>query len=147
MAYRWHGKARVDPENPEAFAIDDRSGFLVNLRDLQWQYEWAGQTLINLRLLVREQSYDIPQEQLRTIVLPPDPPPVYNARPESYFIDETDFFTLEGSNSQTIQGGEATIITEDASGDLPIVGEETPTPAPSWQPPDNFYPPAPSDET
>jgi hypothetical protein len=47
----------------------------------------------NLRILVCRDTgggcLDVPSEAaLRTIVLPPDPPPVFNARPEAYPIDE-----------------------------------------------------------
>lgn len=130
MAWRFKGRTEVDTDNPACFAICDRSGFRRNLKDLSWQMQWAGQALLNLRLLVRPESLDIPQEQLRTLILPPDPPPILNARPETFYIDETDFFTTEDLS--------ATIITEDLSGDEPIVGEETPTPAPTWEPLDNF---------
>lgn len=53
-----------------------------------WQYQWAGTGLINTRRLVYEFEYDEPQRQLGTIILPPDPSPIVNARPEQYSIDE-----------------------------------------------------------
>jgi len=31
---------------------------------------------------------DVPQEQLRTIILPPDPPPILNARPPNFAYEE-----------------------------------------------------------
>lgn len=43
----------------------------------------------NLRLLVCDTCYDTPQEQLRAIVLPPDPTPVINARVENFLTDES----------------------------------------------------------
>lgn len=81
-------RARTDPTAPEAWATDDRSGFVGNHKDLRWQYEWAGLKLINKRILVYEDELDQPQRQLGTIVLPPDPLPIMNARPENYAIDE-----------------------------------------------------------
>lgn len=54
-----------------------------------WQYEWQGARLINTRVLVHPDELDVPQRQLGTIVVPPDPPPIMNARPEQYDIDET----------------------------------------------------------
>ena len=77
----WHGRAVVDLENLDAFAISDRSGFLFNHGDLQWQYEWRGNQLQNLWILVPESELDTPQEQFRPVFLPPDPVPVLNPRP------------------------------------------------------------------
>jgi len=58
-----------------------------------WQYRYAGSELINTRLLVHPDEYDIPNEQFKTLILPPDPDPLMNARPEQYVIDETDWLT------------------------------------------------------
>lgn len=45
--------------------------------------------MINKQVLVcPNRCYDQPQEQLRAIVLPPDPPPVWQPRPEQYLVDE-----------------------------------------------------------
>ena len=85
---RPHGRARVSSRNPRAFAICDRCGFLMNHDRLSWQFDWAGASLINKRILVCETCNDVPQQQLRAIVLPADPVPIMNARPEQYNIDE-----------------------------------------------------------
>lgn len=53
-----------------------------------WQLDWAGTQLINKRILVSRDEYDEPQRQLGTIILPPDPVSIPNARPEPYPIDE-----------------------------------------------------------
>lgn len=92
-------RAATDPSAPEAWATDDRSGFIGQKANLRWQYEWAGLKLINKRILVFEDEYDQPQRQLGTIVLPPDPLPVMNARPENYSIDEQPVstrYTMDG---------------------------------------------------
>ena len=81
-------RAQVDSNNPRAWGTDDRSGFLGNQENLQWQYDWAGTSLINKRILVYPDMLDKPQRQLGTIILPPDPLPIQNARPEPYAIDE-----------------------------------------------------------
>lgn len=88
-SYRPHPKgARTNPSSPNAWATDDRTGFIVNHRNLIWQQEWAGNSLINKGLLVRPQSLDQPQSQFRTVLIPPDPAPLFNARIEPYSIDE-----------------------------------------------------------
>jgi hypothetical protein len=74
------GRAKVSSRNPQAFAICDRCGFGYNHVDLRWQMDYAGAALINKRILVCSHCYDTPNEQLRAIVLPADPPPILNAR-------------------------------------------------------------------
>ena len=90
MAYRPHPKrASTNPSNPAAWATSDRSGFVVNHKDMAWQREWAGNQIINKRILVHPSELDKLQEQFRSLVLPPDPVPIMNARPEPYSIDES----------------------------------------------------------
>lgn len=88
---RPHGRAQVSSKNPQAFAICDRCGFLYNHKDLGWQYDWGGASLINKRILVCRPCMDEAQEQLRAIVLPPDPVPIINPRVEPYALDETNY--------------------------------------------------------
>jgi hypothetical protein len=80
---RPHGRARVDPANPQAFAVCDRCGRLYNHVDLRWQYQYRGESLQNTRLLVCERCLDKPHEFARPAVLPPDPVPIANPRPEN----------------------------------------------------------------
>lgn len=83
---RPHGRAQIDPRAPRALAICDRCQFMVNHDTLKWQMRWRGPKLQNIRLLVCESCYDIPNEQERTIVLPVDPVTIANARPENYAL-------------------------------------------------------------
>ncbi len=109
MAMRPHPRrAGVDPDNlrDATWSTDDRSGFILNHRDMRWQYAWAGPQLINLQLLVAPDMYDIPQEQLRTIVIPPDPAPIFNLRPEPYTIDETDWRSTNDGDIRETQDDE-----------------------------------------
>lgn len=87
---RPHGKyAVVNPNNPEAFAQCDRCGFWYNRSALVWQTQWAGQHIYSTGALVCEdRCFDTPNEQLRTIILPPDPPPIINARPPNLVYEE-----------------------------------------------------------
>lgn len=81
-------RARTNASHPDAWGTSDRSGMVGNQKNLLWQYEWAGTKLINQRVLVYPDEYDKPQRQLGTIILPPDPVSIVNARPENYPIDE-----------------------------------------------------------
>src|SRR4029077_5841619 len=92
MAYASQaGRAKTSSTNPEAHAICDRCGFRYNFNSLQWQFDWRGPTLQNLRILVCDICLDTPQDQLRAITLPADPVPIINARPELYPQDSTDY--------------------------------------------------------
>lgn len=66
-----------------------------NLVDLQWQFQYAGPNLQNIRLLVCRNCYDTPQPQLKPRILPPDPVPVLNARPEYFAIDNHEFIATD----------------------------------------------------
>ncbi len=81
-------RARTDPTSPRAWATDDRSGFIGNHENMVWNYQWRGKSLINTKVLTYPDMADVPQRQLGILILPPDPPPIGNARPEQYFIDE-----------------------------------------------------------
>lgn len=88
MAYRPHGRARVNPTNPEAFAICDRCGALYNHVDLSFQFDYRGMELKNTGRLVCRPCTDIANEQLKPRIIPADPTPIMNARPENYAVDE-----------------------------------------------------------
>jgi len=107
MAYRWHPKnAAVDPENPRAWGTCDRCGFVHNLWKLTWQYDYQGTSqLQNTRLLVCPRCYDKPQPQLSPYILPPDPPPIFNARPEPYTMDEASWMLTQDGSIITTQDG------------------------------------------
>jgi hypothetical protein len=89
MAYRPHGRAQVNINNPRAFARCDRCGFIYNHSDLRWQYDYRGPRLANLRILVCQPCYDKPQAQLKPILITQDPIPILNARPEDYVYANT----------------------------------------------------------
>lgn len=70
----------------------------------QWDY-YSGPTMQNTGFLVCDRCLDAPAEQQRLIILPPDPPPFFNTRPEPYFVDETNFLATEDGNILTTEGG------------------------------------------
>ena len=112
------GRARTSPKNPQAHAICDRCGGRYNHVNLSWQFDWAGAALINKRILVCNHCMDTPQQQLRSIVLPADPPVVMNARPEYFIQAETDYRMTQGNtvNAKTgipVPGGDFRITEND----------------------------------
>lgn len=94
---RPHGQAEISAQHPRALGICDRCGFRYNHYELQWQLEWQGPKLQNIRTLVCDSCLDIPQEQLRTIVLPADPVPIDNPRPEFNTSNNNPITTLGGT--------------------------------------------------
>lgn len=64
--------------------ISDRSGFMYYLDDLNWQYQWCGNSLRNQRILVGGDELDVPSEFLRPAIFGPEPAPLPNARPTYY---------------------------------------------------------------
>lgn len=91
------GRARISARNPQAAGVCDRCGGVYNHVNLSWQFDWAGAGLINKRLLVCNHCMDTPQQQLRSIVLPADPPVIMNARPEYYIQAETNYRMTQGN--------------------------------------------------
>lgn len=75
-------RGRTNNRSPRALGVCDRCGGLWNNIDLKWQVEWQGNQIQNLRVLVCPRCYDIPNEQLRSILIPADPVPVSNPRPQ-----------------------------------------------------------------
>lgn len=87
MAWRPHSKVRVDPRQSLAAGCCDRCGFLYQHRDLNWQFQFTGVRLTNLRILVCRRCLDRPSEFLRSPILSPDPVAIMNARPEPFAYD------------------------------------------------------------
>lgn len=127
MAYP-HGRAKVDARSPRAFAVCDRCGFLYNHKDLHWQYDFRGRSLANLRILVCDICEDTPQPQLKPRIIPPDPMPIMNARPERYCQYESNTRVTQGNTIDfwtglPISGGDTRITQSDTSRSTQITGE------------------------
>ena len=99
------GRARTDARNPQAFGVCDRCAIWYNRVNLTWQYDWAGASLVNKRILVCRTCYDTPQNQLRAIIIPADPVPIVNPRVEPYQWDEIDRRQVSGYNTVNSQTG------------------------------------------
>jgi hypothetical protein len=56
---------------------------------MSYQFEWRGLSLVNTYVLSFGKYLDEPQRQLGTIILPPDPVGLLNARVEAYPADES----------------------------------------------------------
>lgn len=124
MAWRPHGRASVNPASPRAFGICDRCGFWSNLCTFTWQHQWAGNMLQNLRILVCSQCLDVPQQQLRSIILPADPQPVFNSRPEFFDAAQNDYRVTKDGGFRVTQDGASR--TPEQNGDIVLSDIEVP---------------------
>lgn len=81
MTYRPHGKhVRIDEDIPQALGICDYTGFVHNRTNLVRQMEWRGNALVWTGFYVGVDYADVPNEQLRPPILPPDPVPIREPR-------------------------------------------------------------------
>lgn len=72
----------ADPNNPRARGRCDRCDFVGFRDELRWEMRYAGDRLVRNGLLVCPRCLDVPQPQDRVIILPVDPEPVRDPRPE-----------------------------------------------------------------
>lgn len=98
------GYARTRPSSPRAKGVCDDCGRWYQHSDLQKQLEYRGTALEWTGFLKCRECLDRPQPQLKPILLPPDPVPIMNPRPEYLVNDQA----LQGFTSYTLwPSGEA----------------------------------------
>jgi len=98
------GRAQTSTRNPRAFGVCDRCGIWYNHDRLQWQYQWGGASLYNKRILVCNTCLDVPQQQLRAIIVPADPTPIMNPRTQDFSAAETNVRITQGNTTNTQTG-------------------------------------------
>lgn len=125
MGLQQSSRAYADLRQPRPWGICDRCGFRYFRADLRWQFDYRGNQLQNLRILVDHRCEDEPQPQLRPILIGPDPYPVQDPRP-GFAASQMGglppplvFPGPPGSNPyETTDQGE--IITDDQGNPIPI---------------------------
>lgn len=81
MSHRPHGKhVLIDSSSPSALGICDYTGFVFLRKDLVRQMEWRGNALVWTGFYVGKPYADVPNQQNRPPILPPDPIPVRDPR-------------------------------------------------------------------
>ncbi len=110
MAWTRYTRASVNPQAPRALGVCDRCGFIWNHYQLRWQHDWQGPRLQNLRILVCPDCIDTPQQNGQTIILPPDPIPIQNARPDPHM-----FMGQSSSPIPTQSGSPNVLYTQDGN--------------------------------
>jgi hypothetical protein len=113
---------KVNPNDPSGASQCDRCGRWWNLDELTWQYNWGGNRLYNLRILVCPLCYDKPSEFLRTIILPPDPLPLLNARTPDFDYEEQTVILMQFAGPQEPPWGAGPeLIMCDQTGETALV--------------------------
>ncbi len=85
----------------------DRCGLRYSQNRLQFQYDYLGGSVPqSLGLLVCSRTcLDALNYQQKLLILPPDPQPIFNTRPENYFIDEANFLLTQDGSIITTETG------------------------------------------
>lgn len=112
---RPHGRAIVDPNWPQAFAVCDRCGAWENHVNLRYQYIIAGPQYINSNFLVCDRCWDEPALFLQPITLPPDPVPIRDPRIENFAVDEVDYLTESNTDNHINTNTDLPIVTDQPS--------------------------------
>lgn len=112
MTFRPHPKYSSNDARQGPWSACDVCGFQWNLSKLAWQFDYrGGSSPINTRVLKCPKCMDVMQEQARLLILPPDPAPFMNIRPEAYTVDETNWLTTESGDIIDTQDGKELITS------------------------------------
>lgn len=115
MSYRPHGRARVNPNAPQAFAVCDRCGTFYNRVDLTTQMDWAGTRLVSKNLAVCSGCLDEPAPFKRAFTLPPDPVPIRDPRAMD-FAEVRDNFIVTNDGVRITDNSASPLVTSTTTG-------------------------------
>lgn len=88
-------------------------GFNWNLSDLQFQFDFrGGATPVNTGWLRCPRCITPYTYQKKLIIIPPDPPPIFNTRPEPYGVDEVNWLVTDDDSILTTAADEPFITSE-----------------------------------
>jgi hypothetical protein len=114
------GRARISAKHPQAAGVCDRCGFIWTHHTLKFQHEWRGASLMDVRILVCRRCEDVPQNQLRTIILPADPVPIMNARVNQWDEAERGVRATEDKGRRATLDGQIRITQPTGPAGVPI---------------------------
>lgn len=126
MAKRPHPRGTTTNPNDGTWQTCQRCGFVYSQSRISFQFDYmGGPTPMNTGLMVCSRCLDVPNEQFRLLILPPDPAPIFNTNPEPYAVDETDWLTTQGGAIIDTQDGEQFITQIPNPANTPVVGADT----------------------
>ena len=112
MAKRPHPRRTTTDPHAGPWTTCDRCSFVVSMNRMQFQYDYmGGSSPQNLGLLVCEKCLDDLSFQQKLLILPPDPQPIFNTRPENYVVDETNWLTTVEDEIYDTTSGDDYITT------------------------------------
>lgn len=114
------GRAWASAFRPEAQGVCDRCGFRYLLSRMQWQFDYLGNRLQNTRLIVCDRCLDVPHVMTVPVVVPPDPVPVRNPRPDDYALSLSNQTTLFDQNLEIITDSNGAPIQGTSSGQINV---------------------------
>lgn len=86
---------------------------------MSFQYDYLGGSVPqNTGFLKCPKCLDDLNFQRKLLIIPPDPPPLFNTRPEPYTVDETSWLTTEDGDTITTQDGEDLISNQPNPADV-----------------------------
>lgn len=109
MSYRPQPKYATSDATRGPWTTCDVCGFIWQMCDMQFQYDYLGGSVPqSTGYLKCPKCLDQLNQQRQLIIIPPDPPPLFNTRPENYTVDETNWLVTD----------EASILVTDTSEQL-----------------------------
>ena len=101
----YSSKARFDPGDPRRVGKCERCDAVWNFEDLAYQLRYMGPQLQSTGHLVCPDCLDEPAPFERTIIIPADPPPSYNARQVNFPVDSVTEWTIQPPPGQPMFAG------------------------------------------
>lgn len=106
MTRRPHPKYASNDAHDGPWTVCDRCGFNWSQNRMAWQFDYrGGSTPQKTGFLHCPRCMDGLNFQQKLVIIPPDPPPFFNTRPEPYAVDETNWLTTESGDILTTESG------------------------------------------
>ncbi len=108
--WRFHSRASIDPYAPRGHGTCDKCSQINNLSALYWQMEYRGNALMRTGFRVCDKCLDIPYQGRRPIIIPADPVPLLDPRPENFLLEEN---TNAQNNPEVAYWDESGLLWDD----------------------------------
>lgn len=86
--WRYHSRAKINPYSPQGHGTCDRCSQIVTRAAMIWEMEYRGNSLMKTGFLVCQRCLDVPYQGRRPIIIPADPVPMKDPRPENFLLEE-----------------------------------------------------------
>lgn len=107
MTYRPHLKYASYDAHAGPWTTCSTCGLIWSQKDMQFQYDFRGGSVpINTGWLRCPKCITPLTYQQSLLIIPPDPPPFMNTRPEPYTVDETSWLTTEDGDIISTQNSD-----------------------------------------